>query len=112
MNKREWHALNMSSNEIYDYAMAAEALAAEMKGELDKLTQELYDSKYLAAARLKMNNELGAAATKVLRTSLDQNKLLRRAHRMLERCGGELPSIFERHDTELMNDLEEKLGDE
>ena len=32
----------------------AEALAAEMKGELDKLTQELYDSKYIAASRLEL----------------------------------------------------------
>ena len=32
----------------------ADALAAEMKGELDKLTQELYDSKYIAASRLEL----------------------------------------------------------
>ena len=39
-------------------AIEAEALAAEMKGELDKLTQELYDSKYLAASRLKLLEEV------------------------------------------------------
>ncbi len=30
------------------------ALVEEMKGELDKLTQELYDSKYLAASWLEL----------------------------------------------------------
>ena len=32
----------------------ADVLVAEMKGELDKLTQELYDSKYIAASRLEL----------------------------------------------------------
>ena len=36
--------------------------------------------------------------------------LLTRAYRMLERCGSELPSIFEMHDRELMNDLDKVDG--
>ena len=43
---------------LYTLLHEAEALAAEMKGELDKLTQELYDSKYLAASRLKLLEEV------------------------------------------------------
>ena len=38
------------------------ALVEEMKGELNKLTQELYDSKYLAAQRLKSLNAWKAKA--------------------------------------------------
>ena len=45
-------------NDAYDglvgRAEKAEAFAAEMKGELDKLTQELYDSKYIAANRKEL----------------------------------------------------------
>jgi hypothetical protein len=51
-------------------------------------------------------------ARKAEATSASRFALLRRAYRMLERCGGELPSIFERHDTELMNELDEELGDD
>ena len=40
----------------------AEALAKEMRGELDKLTQELHDSKYLAARREKSLNAWKAKA--------------------------------------------------
>ena len=37
-----------------DIEYIKKALAAEMRGELDKLTQELYDSKYIAASRKEL----------------------------------------------------------
>ena len=42
--------------------LKARALAEEMKGELDKLTQELYDSKYVAVRRLRSLNAWKAKA--------------------------------------------------
>ena len=43
---------------LEDVIWKLEMLNDEMKGELDKLTQELYDSKYIAASRLKLLEEV------------------------------------------------------
>ena len=68
----------------------AEALAAEMKGELDKLTQELYDSKYIAVSR---------------------KELLRRCKSVIDVCGVDWKHSTSRLDPALFDELAEELGD-
>ena len=89
----------------------AEALVKEMKGELDRMTQELYDSKYLAAARLKMNNELVERAETAAALAADRKKLLRRANYFLEFVPIGMNDEDVKRFHQLMDELKLELGD-
>ena len=97
-------------------AEKAEALAAEMRGELDKLIQELHDSKYLAAARLKMNNELVERAETAEALAASRKELLRRCRDAIASQAENLIEclFFEEaaHFEELEKELAKELGDD